>query len=72
MNLHDIAARVKGLDQLSSGLAKEIVIWKLYNDPLLHRERQHYLAAMRQVSSGMEGARVSLGKAKQRLEGPRP
>src|SRR5262249_15361489 len=40
MNLHDFDGRVQRLDQLSRGLAKEILIWKPCNDPLLYRERQ--------------------------------
>jgi hypothetical protein len=67
MNLNDLAARVKRLDQLSRGLAKEVVLWKPCNDPLLYRERQDYLTAVRNALSGMEAARVALAKACQRL-----
>jgi hypothetical protein len=35
--------------------------------PLLYRERQDYLAAIRAAVSGVEGARVTLAKARQRL-----
>src|SRR5262249_59640 len=72
MTLHDIAARAQRLDQLSRGLAKEIVIWKPCNDALLYRERQDYLKAIREALSGIEAARVVLAKARQRLDGPRP
>jgi hypothetical protein len=68
MNLNDLVARVQRLDQLSRGLAKELVLWKPCNDPLLYRERQDYLKAMRQALSGVEGARVVFVKARQRLE----
>ena len=34
MNLHDLEARVERLDQLSPGLAKEILLWKACNEPL--------------------------------------
>jgi hypothetical protein len=71
MHLHDITARVKRLDKLSRGLAKEEQKVRQCNDALLYRERQDYLKAIRQALSGVEAARVILAKAKQRLEGPR-
>ena len=37
--------------------------------PLLYRERQVYLAAIRAALSGVECARVTLAKASQRLRG---
>jgi hypothetical protein len=39
-------------------------------DPLLYRERLDYLAAIRQALAGVDGARIVLVKARQRLEGP--
>jgi hypothetical protein len=36
MTKEDIAARVKRLEALSIGLAKEIVTWKECNDPQLY------------------------------------
>jgi hypothetical protein len=67
MNLIDLESRVNRLDQLSHGLAKEEILVKKGNDPLLYRERQDYLAAIRAALSGVEGARVTLAKARQRL-----
>jgi len=67
MNLNDLEARVQRLDQLSCGLAKEGILVEKCNDPLLYRERQDYLAAIRAALSGIEGARVALAKACQRL-----
>jgi hypothetical protein len=72
MNLQDIAARVQRLDKLSRGLAKEEVMVRQCHDALLYRERQDYLKAIRQALSGIEAARVTLAKVKQRLEGSRP
>jgi hypothetical protein len=69
MNLSDLEARVQRLDQLSHGLAKEELLWKEGNDPLLYRERQDYLTAIRAALAGVEGARVTLAKALQRLRG---
>ena len=68
MNLSDLSARVERLDQLSRGLAKEVIMWKACNDPLLYLERKAYLAAIRDAVSGVEAARVTLAKARQRLE----
>jgi hypothetical protein len=59
MNLNDLEARVNRLDQLSRGLAKEILLWKECNDPLLYRERQDYLKAIREAWGGVEAARAS-------------
>jgi hypothetical protein len=68
MNLNDLEARAKRQDQLSRGLAKEVILWKPCNDPLLYRERQDYLAAVRNALAGVECARVILPKARQRIE----
>jgi hypothetical protein len=39
------------------------------NDPMLYRERQDYLAAVRAAVSGLENPRVVLAKARQWIEG---
>jgi hypothetical protein len=67
VNLDDLEARLERLDRLSGGLAKEEILVIQGNDPLLSRERQDYLAAIRAALSGVEGARVALAKARQRL-----
>jgi len=56
MNLNDLRKRVERLDELSPGLAKEIVVWKSSNDLLLYRERQDYLKAIREAWAGVEAA----------------
>jgi hypothetical protein len=60
MNLTDISSRVERLDQLSRGLAKEVVLWRECADPLLYLERKAYLTAIQDALSGVEGARVTL------------
>jgi hypothetical protein len=65
---NDIRRRVERLDQLSRGLAKEIVFVKAANDPLLYLERKPYLHALHDALAGVEGARVALARARQRLE----
>jgi hypothetical protein len=54
---------VRCLDELSRGLAKEVVLWKECNDPLLYLERRAYLGAIRDALAGVEEARV-LAKAR--------
>jgi hypothetical protein len=72
MQLTDIRRRVKRLERLSMGLAKELDIIGKGEDPLLYRERKQYLESMRNALSGTEAARVILARAAQRLEGTRP
>jgi hypothetical protein len=68
LDLNDLRKRVQRLEELSRGLAREILLWRECNDPLLYRERQDYLKAIREAWAGVEGARVLLAKARQRLE----
>jgi hypothetical protein len=68
MNLTDLRARVRRLDELARGLAKEVSLWKGGNDPLLYLERKAYLGAIQDALAGAEAARVILAKAYQRLE----
>jgi hypothetical protein len=69
MTLADLAARVRRLDELMRGLAKELALWKEGNDPLLYLERQAYLKAIQEALTGVETARVVLAKARQRTQG---
>jgi hypothetical protein len=71
MNLDDLKARVRRLDQLARGLAKEVTLWKDANDPLLYLERKAYLGAIQDALAGVESARVLLAKVCQRLEAER-
>ena len=67
MNLSNQSARVERLDQLSRGLSKEVILVRQGNDPLLYLERKAYLGAIQDALSGVEAARVTLAKARQRL-----
>jgi hypothetical protein len=69
MNREDLQARVRRLDQLARGLAKEVSLWKGSNDPLLYLERKAYLGAIQDALAGVESARVVLAKVVQRLSG---
>jgi hypothetical protein len=68
MNLADLSARVERLDQLSRGLAKEVILVRQGDDPLLYLERKAYLGGIQDALAGVEAARVTLAKARQRLE----
>ena len=69
LGLADVAARVRRLEELTRGLAKEVSLWKEGNDPLLYLERKAYLGAIQDALAGVEEARVVLARARQRLEG---
>jgi hypothetical protein len=71
MTVREIAARVRRLDDLARGLAKEIVLVQEANDRLLYRERRAYLDGLQRALGGVEEARVVLARARQRLEGGR-
>jgi hypothetical protein len=68
MNLADLKTRIQRLDQLSRGLAREIVLWRPCNDPLLFLKRKAYLKGIQDALAGVETARVALVKVRQRLE----
>jgi hypothetical protein len=71
VNLPNLAARARRLEALTIGLMRECALMAEGNDPLLYRERQDYLAAVRATVSGLESARVVLARARQRIEGTR-
>jgi hypothetical protein len=68
MDTDGITRRIGRLDELSRGLAKEVVLMKTANDPLLYLERKAYLTAIQDALAGVETARVALARARQRLE----
>jgi hypothetical protein len=43
-------------------------LWKACNDPLLYLERKAYLAGIQNAVFWVKAARVTLAKARQRLE----
>ena len=68
MTLADLSARVRRLDELARGFAKEVALWRECDDPLLYLERRAYLESIQTALSGVEAARVALARALQRLE----
>jgi hypothetical protein len=67
MTVEDLASRVRRLEQLSRGLSREVTIWKAGDDPLLYVERRAYLNAIMDALAGVEAARVTLARARERL-----
>jgi hypothetical protein len=70
VDVADIAARCHRLEALFIGLMRECQVMGAGDDPLLYLERRAYLSALQQACSGLENARVTLARARQRLEGP--
>jgi hypothetical protein len=68
MDTDGIKRRIGRLGELSRGLAKGVVLIKAASDPLLYLERKAYLTAIQDALAGVEGARVVLARAGQRLE----
>jgi hypothetical protein len=68
LTLSDLISRIGRLDELTRGLAKEVLLWKEATDPLLYLERKAYLRAIQDAVAGVETARVVLARARQRIE----
>jgi hypothetical protein len=67
MTVQHLAARIKRLEKLGLAFAREQLIMRRRDDPLLYLERQDYLQALQGAIAGLENARVVLAKARQRL-----
>lgn len=63
-----VSTRIQRLDELARGLAKEVVVWREGNDPLLYLERKAYINAIQDTLAAVEAARVALAKALQRMQ----
>jgi hypothetical protein len=68
MTLHHIAARVQRLERLGLAFAREQLLMRQGDDPLLYLQRLDYLQALQGAVSGLESARVVLARARQRLQ----
>ena len=62
-----ISARIRRLEQLALGMARELQIEK-QSDIFLRRERLEYRYALLEAWRGFENARVVLAKALRRLD----
>jgi hypothetical protein len=58
-----ISARVRRLNQLALGVAREVQLVG-QDDLLLYVERREYLTALHRMCTGLDGARVALAKAR--------
>ena len=67
ITLKDVSGRVRRLEQLTRGLAREVMLWKECNDPLLYLERKAYLEALQNGLAELDEARVVLVRAQERL-----
>jgi hypothetical protein len=67
MTVDNLAARARRLDRLVRGFMKEAVLIGDADDPLLYLERLAYVEALRGAVAGLEGARVALARALQRI-----
>jgi hypothetical protein len=71
MTVDHLVARARRLDRLALRLVKEVVLIREADDLLLYLERLAYAEALRETVAGLEGARVTLARALQRIrEGP--
>jgi hypothetical protein len=67
MTVVDLSARVRRLEELTRGLAKEVTRWQECNDSLLYMERRAHLDAMQNALRESDDARVAQAQARQRL-----
>ncbi len=69
ITLDGVESRVRRLDELARALTKETRLIGDAQDPLLYLERPAYLRAVNDAIAGLEGARVVLARAGQRIRG---
>jgi hypothetical protein len=60
------------LEQMTLSLGKEVLVLQEVDDPLLYLERKAYIRAIEDALSGVELARVTLARARQRIEATEP
>ena len=58
--IRNLSPRIKRLETLSAGLAREIACWREGMDPALYLERVAYLSALKRAIAGLEEARLVL------------
>jgi hypothetical protein len=71
MTLKQLQARMKRLEELSLGLAREDLAWRKLPTPLMHSEVALYLNAIYKAKQAMDDARSTLAKACERLQARR-
>jgi hypothetical protein len=68
LDIKELRARVERLHKLSTGFARERLLWKKSIPPTLYVEQEAYLNAIDEASQAVSKARSVLVKACQRLE----
>jgi hypothetical protein len=63
-----IADRIRRLEALTLALAQEGQSLRAAQDPLLYAERRDYLKVICAVAVALDGAKVVLAEARQRLD----
>ena len=71
MNLRQLQARVKRLEELATGLAREDLNCRKGPMPLMHAEVSLYLNAIYKARQALDEAKNTLAKACERLESRR-
>ena len=69
MTVVDLSVRVRRLEELTRGLAKEVTRWQECNDSLLYMERQAHLDAMQNALRESDDARVAQCRRQRLLDG---
>jgi hypothetical protein len=67
LDVADLAARVRRLEELARGLGREMQLWKTDAGPLLALERKQYLGLVQDGIAGLDAARVVLVRALDRI-----
>jgi hypothetical protein len=70
LTIDDVRQRAERLERLARGLCRERTRARLAQPPLPLRERRLYLCALDDALFGVEGARLALVQAMQRLGRP--
>ena len=70
LTIDDVRQRAERLERLAQGLCRERARARLARPPLPLRERRMYLCALDDALFGVEGARLALARAIQRLGRP--
>jgi hypothetical protein len=62
MNLHDLRARMRRLEELIRGLCLEESLWRKRPAPIMTLDRIAYMDAIHEAIHGLESARIILAR----------
>ena len=69
LTTEDVRRRVGRLEQLAKGLAREVLLVRQNQGPLLYLERRKYLCALQDALFGVDAARAVLAQVLERIDG---